>query len=108
MLRTILSLLAGFVWLISSAAQTPLRVSAAADLEPALPSILDQFRKASGVQAVATYQASATLTTQIQNGAPFDLFLSADVGFPKRLVAVGMTDGTMPAQLGKSGLTPVN
>ncbi len=79
--------------MLPAAAQAPLRVAAAADLEPVLPPILAQFRKATGVQAEATYQASATLTTQIQSGAPFDLFLSADTGFPKRLIEEGMADG---------------
>src|SRR5271163_4749594 len=36
-------------------AQTPLRVAAAADLEPVLPPILDQFRQATGIQAEATF-----------------------------------------------------
>ena len=53
-----------------SRAQTPLRVAAAADLEPVLPPILEQFQQATGIHAEATYQASAMLTTQIQNGAP--------------------------------------
>jgi molybdate transport system substrate-binding protein len=104
MMRAILGVLFGFVGLISSSAQTPLRVAAAADLEPVLPPILEQFQKAFGVKAVATYQASATLTTQIQNGAPFDLFLSADIGFPKRLADAGMTDGTMPVIYAKGTL----
>ena len=65
-------------------AQTPLRVAAAADLEPVLPPILDQFQKETGIHAEATFQASAALTTQIQNGAPFDLFLSADLSYPKK------------------------
>lgn len=73
-------------------AQTPLRVAAAADLEPVLPPILAQFQQATGIHAEATFQASAVLTTQIQNGAPFDLFLSADVGYPKRLIDAGMAD----------------
>jgi molybdate transport system substrate-binding protein len=73
-------------------AQTPLRIAAAADLEPVLPPILDQFQQATGIHAEATYQASAVLTTQIQNGAPFDLFLSADVGYPKRLIDAGLAD----------------
>ena len=37
-------------------------------------------------------QSSATLATQIENGAPFDVFLSADLGFPKRLIDAGLAD----------------
>ena len=89
-------------------AQTPLRVAAAADLEPVLPPVLAQFETRTGVHVEATYQASAVLTTQILNGAPFDLFLSADLSFPKRLIdahvadaagvvnAAGSTDSSMP------------
>jgi molybdate transport system substrate-binding protein len=69
-----------------------LRLAAAADLEPVLPPILEQFHQATGVQVEATYKASAALTTQIQNGAPFDLFLSADLSYPKRLIDAGMAD----------------
>ncbi|MGA2728988.1 MAG: molybdate ABC transporter substrate-binding protein [Terracidiphilus sp.] len=72
--------------------QTPLHVAAAADLEPVLPPILARFHQATGIDAEATYQASAVLTTQIQNGAPFDLFLSADLSYPKRLIDAGVAD----------------
>lgn len=72
--------------------QTPLRVAAAADLEPVLPPVLLQFEKQSGMRVEATYQASAVLTTQILNGAPFDLFLSADLSFPRRLMDAGVAD----------------
>lgn len=73
-------------------AQVPLRIAAAADLEPVLPSILGQFQQATGIRAEATYQASAMLTTEIENGAPFDVFLSADLGYPKRLIDDGLAD----------------
>jgi molybdate transport system substrate-binding protein len=72
--------------------QTPLRIAAAADLEPVLPPILAEFEKATGIHAEATYQASAMLTTQIQNGAPFDVFFSADVSYPKKLIDAGLAD----------------
>jgi molybdate transport system substrate-binding protein len=91
-------------------AQTPLRVAAAADLEPVLPPLLEQFQRASGLSVEATYQASAVLTTQIQNGAPFDLFLSADLSFPKRLIdarladAVGSADSSTPITYAKGTL----
>ena len=73
--------------------QTPLRLAAAADLEPVLPPILDQFRQSTGIRVEATYQSSAMLTTQILNGAPFDVFLSADLGYPKRLIDAGLAEG---------------
>lgn len=76
----------------SLTAQTALRVAAAADLEPVLPPLLDQFAKDTGIRAEATYQASAMLATQIENGAPFDVFLSADLGFPQRLIDAGLAD----------------
>ena len=72
--------------------QSSLRVAAAADLEPVLPPILAEFERATGIHAEATFQSSATLTTQIQNGAPFDVFFSADLSFPKRLIDAGLAD----------------
>jgi molybdate transport system substrate-binding protein len=90
--KRLLVFLFGLALAAQSHAQTPLRIAAAADLEPVLPPILQQFQQATGIHAEATYQASAMLTTQIQNGAPFDLFLSADVGYPKRLIDAGLAD----------------
>jgi molybdate transport system substrate-binding protein len=84
--------LACIVGSLALPAQTPLHVAAAADLEPALPPLLEQFRQATGIRIEATYQASAVLTIQIENGAPFDLFLSADLGYPKRLIDAGLAD----------------
>lgn len=92
----ILCVAPGLVCPAHSVAQTPLRVAAAADLEPVLPPILEQFHKATGITAEATYQASATLTSQIENGAPFDLFLSADSGFPQRLIDAGLAEAPSP------------
>jgi len=85
-----------FLFLAPLGAQTSLRVAAAADLEPVLPPILVQFEKNTGIHAEATYQSSATLTTQIENGAPFDVFLSADLSFPKRLIDAGLADSNTP------------
>jgi len=73
-------------------AQSPLRIAAAADVEPVLPSILAEFQQSTGIHAEVTYQASAMLTTEIENGAPFDLFLSADLSYPKRLIEDGLAD----------------
>jgi molybdate transport system substrate-binding protein len=88
----LLSILVALTLMPTGSAQTPLRVAAAADLEPVLPPLLEQFRQATGIRAEATFQASAVLATQIQNGAPFDLFLSADLSYPKRLIDAGLAD----------------
>ncbi len=93
--RIFLALL-GMACLAPASAQTPLRVAAAADLEPVLPPILEQFQRTTGIRAEATFQASAVLAMQIQNGAPFDLFLSADLSYPKRLVDAGLAETATP------------
>jgi molybdate transport system substrate-binding protein len=92
MSKQFLAAIFAFWCLAPLSAQTPLRVAAAADLEPVLPPIFVQFEKNTGIHAEATFQSSATLTTQIENGAPFDVFLSADLSFPKRLIDAGLAD----------------
>jgi molybdate transport system substrate-binding protein len=89
---TLLAAMVGAASVAATAQDQPLRIAAAADLQPVLPPILEAFKKSTGIQAEATYQASAALTTQIQNGAPFDLFLSADLSYPKRLIDAGVAD----------------
>ena len=85
-------------------AQTPLRIAAAADLEPVLPPILEQFQRGTGIRAEVTYKDSAMLTAQILNGAPFDLFLSADTGYPRRLIAADMAAEAAPVTYAKGTL----
>ena len=79
----------------SSAGQV-LRIAAAADLQPVLPPLLAEFEAQTGTRTEAAYQSSATLATQIINGAPFDLFLAADLSFPKRVIAAGLSEEAEP------------
>jgi molybdate transport system substrate-binding protein len=88
----ILASLCAFMCFAPLMAQNSLRVAAAADLGPVLPPILAQFEQTTGIHAEATYQASAALTTLIQNGAPFDLFMAADLGYPQRLLDAGLAE----------------
>jgi molybdate transport system substrate-binding protein len=67
-------------------------VAAAADLSAALQEIGDRYEKKSGVQLKLSFGASGALTQQIQNGAPFDLFFSADMDYPRQLIASGAAD----------------
>jgi molybdate transport system substrate-binding protein len=68
-------------------------VAAAADLSSALQEIGNQYEKKTGVPVKLSFGASGALTQQIQNGAPFDLFFSADMDYPRQLIAAGEADG---------------
>jgi molybdate transport system substrate-binding protein len=69
-------------------------VAAAADLEFALPAIIGQFHAAHPrTQVAVIYGSSGNFYSQIRNGAPFDVFLSADVQYPDRLVEEGLAAG---------------
>jgi molybdate transport system substrate-binding protein len=103
-LNKLFPVLLAFALVAPTQAQTSLRLAAAADLQPVLPPILEQFRQSTGIRVESTYQASAMLTTQIMNGAPFDAFLSADLGYPKRLIDAGLADGPAPITYAKGTL----
>ena len=74
-----------------AASAQKLTVAAAADLRFALDELASQFRAAHPeVDLAITYGSSGNFFAQIQNGAPFDVFLSADVDYPQRLIAAGL------------------
>jgi molybdate transport system substrate-binding protein len=81
-----LEALAGF------AAAQNLTVAAASDLQSALPEIAGLFEKNTGHKVTFTFGSSGNFFTQIQNGAPFDVFLSADIEYPQRLETSGLAD----------------
>jgi len=85
-------------------AKKELHVAAAADLQPVLPVLAERYEKATGVKLAVSYGSSGTLTTQILNGAPVDLFLGADFVYPEKIVAAGMADGTAPTQYARGTL----
>src|SRR5260370_38294564 len=66
-----------------------LTVAAASDLQSALPAIVSQFEKDTGQRVRLTFGSSGNFFTQVRSGAPFDVFLSADIDFPRPLRASG-------------------
>lgn len=69
-------------------------MAAAADLKFALEEVAAAYRKAHPDVAISvTYGSSGNFFAQIQNGAPFDVFLSADVDYARRLAQDGLTIG---------------
>lgn len=78
--------------LAPSAATAQITVAAASDLTFALTEIARQFEKDTGNTVRLTFGSSGNLSAQIQNGAPFDVFFSADVDYPRRLEGRGLVD----------------
>lgn len=67
-------------------------MAAAADLEFAMRDIGKQFQKETGKNVKLIFGSSGSFFQQLQNGAPFDMFFSANLDYPKKLEAVGLTE----------------
>lgn len=74
----------------ASARDSVLTVAAAANVRFALEEIRAVFADSTGIEVKAVYGASGKLTTQIRNGAPFDVFVSADMDYPDSLHRWGL------------------
>lgn len=90
-IRTILAAVCSLV-LGSSAGAQALRIAAAADLQFAMNDLANRFEKETGTKVAVSYGSSGNFRTQIQNGAPFDLFFSADMSYPEQLVSGSFAD----------------
>src|SRR5687768_1194244 len=68
-----------------------LSIAAAANFVYALDALNSEFKRHnSAVALTSTTGASGSLFAQIRNGAPFDIFLSADTDYPEQMVAAGL------------------
>ncbi|MCX8016994.1 MAG: molybdate ABC transporter substrate-binding protein [Rhodocyclaceae bacterium] len=78
-------------------------IAAAADLKFALDEVVALFRQAHPGETVEViYGSSGKFATQIRQGAPFDLFFSADIAYPRQLAEEGLAaSAVMPYALGR-------
>jgi len=78
-------------------------VAAASDLTYAMNEIAANFEKATGCTVRLSTGSSGNFLTQIENGAPFDVFFSADIAYPKKLETEGLAEpgGTYLYAVGK-------
>lgn len=79
------------VFICSFSAAQSITVAVAADLQFAMPDIAAGFQKQTGKQVKVIYGSSGNFFQQIQNGAPFDMFFSANLDYPKQLESSGLT-----------------
>ncbi len=68
-------------------------IAAASDLNFAIKDIAGEFKKSTGNEVRLTLGSSGNFFSQISNGAPFEVFLSADTIYPRELESAGKTDG---------------
>jgi len=69
----------------------PIRIAAASDLKFALDSVIIVFQQRHPLKVQPIYGSSGKLFEQILNGAPFDIYLSADIRYPQELNSKGQT-----------------
>jgi molybdate transport system substrate-binding protein len=102
LVRVILLLLAvAFASKLSAAEK--ITIAAASDLKGCLDEIAADFRKAHADDEVeVVYGSSGKFKTQIEQGAPFDLFFSADIAFPQDLLKASLAVGEVhPYAIGR-------
>lgn len=85
--------------LSASAAQAePLRIAAASDLKFALDAVSAEFKRSIDDGHIdIVYGSSGKFFAQIQQGAPFDLYFSADISYPAQLAAAGLAAAPVQA-----------
>jgi molybdate transport system substrate-binding protein len=74
----------------SEAAGAEIAIAAASDLNFAMKDLIGEYEKTTGNHAKLSLGSSGNFYAQIQNGAPFDLYFSADIGYPKKLEEAGL------------------
>lgn len=87
---------------LAAPVDTRITVAAAADLHQALDEVVAAYRHDHPDSRIdVTYGSSGNLLTQIEQGAPFEIFFSADSSYPQQLVEHGKASGTpVPYALG--------
>lgn len=88
--RFLSALLLLFALAATSAQAESITIAAAADLKFAMDDVVATFKKENAKEQVeVVYGSSGKAHTQIQQGAPYDLYFSADIAYPQQLVAEG-------------------
>ena len=82
-----LTVLLFMLFTASSWAEKPLRIAVAANFKPTLEHINQQFHEKTKIDITLSSASTGVLATQIEHGAPFDLFFAADRAAPLKIMA---------------------
>jgi len=91
MIRLIIALCMLLITGVNRSAAEEITIAAASDLNFAFKEIVAEYEKATGNHVKLTLGSSGNFYAQIQNGAPFDLYFSADIAYPRKLEEAGLT-----------------
>ncbi|MDB5132616.1 MAG: Molybdate transport system substrate-binding protein [Mucilaginibacter sp.] len=85
------SLIAALLLTISLGFCQAVKVAVAANLQSVVKKLQNDFKQKTGIEIEPIVGSSGNLATQIRNGAPYDVFLSADMSFPEMLFKEGFS-----------------
>ena len=91
MIRFLVSLCFLLSLAVPASAAEEITIAAASDLNFAFKDLVAEYQKSTGNTVKLTLGSSGNFYAQLQNGAPFDVYFSADIGYPKKLEEAGMT-----------------
>jgi molybdate transport system substrate-binding protein len=90
MIRVIIALFVFVMSGVNLAVAEEITIAAASDLNFAFKELVTEYEKTTGNHVKLTLGSSGNFFSQIQNGAPFDLYFSADIGYPRKLEEAGL------------------
>jgi molybdate transport system substrate-binding protein len=91
MIRIIIALCILLITGVNVAVAEEITIAAASDLNFAFKEIVAEYEKTTGNHVRLTLGSSGNFFAQIQNGAPFDLYFSADIAYPRKLEEADLT-----------------
>lgn len=90
-MKKLFSLFIILIFVLHLSAQTKITVAVAANMQYTMEALKAEFNKTDNTEIDVVLGASGKLTQQIMQSAPFDIFISADTAFPKKLSESGFT-----------------
>ena len=91
MTRVIIALCLFLITGVNGAVAEDITIAAAADLNFVFRELVAEYEESTGDHVRLSLGSSGNFFAQIQNGAPFDLYFSADIAYPRKLEEAGLT-----------------
>jgi molybdate transport system substrate-binding protein len=91
MIRVIIALCLFLITGVNGAVAEDITIAAASDLNFVFRELVTEYEKSTGDRVRLSLGSSGNFYAQIQNGAPFDLYFSADIAYPRKLEEAGLT-----------------